>query len=545
MMTQPEKPKKQNLSTVVGSLDKRVDPFYYYFIFAITLILHMYFSTIGWGNTECGHHGFRRCQTAITSYYALKEGFKLAYITPVMGMPWAIPMEFPLYQWISAAFAGITRLPLIQSGRIISLFSFYLLLIPVYLTLSRILAKRYYAFIFLSLILSCPVYIFWSRCFMIESTALMLCVMFLFFLIRYTQKPSLWALAWASAYAILGGLVKITTLAVYFFPAAAILFRQFMQADKGFKTYMRAIMICIILCVIPLTVGYLWIHYTDSIKEMNPIGAKLSSAGLSAWNFGDISAKLSLNTWLELYKKYMVNIFGPAKYLSAPVFLIILTMAAVLNKKYRGYSILSLASFIFPMVLFTNLFYVHDYYWYSNAIWLLLFTGFFISFLAEKPLGSVAVKYIILPGMIFCMYQAYFSVYYDIQRTDDTRVMPIAETIAEYTGENDVLLIYGYDWAPEIPLYSGRKALMIPRWVPSGDPRIAAALNKLKGGAESVKAVIIPDDTIPGDPYTGGFIQRHIDEFDLYYEPIGVYEIPNFYSDYRKYKLYISRDAGK
>ena len=36
--------------------------------------------------------GFRQAQTALTAYWFIREGFALAYQTPVLGYPWAIPL---------------------------------------------------------------------------------------------------------------------------------------------------------------------------------------------------------------------------------------------------------------------------------------------------------------------------------------------------------------------------------------------------------------------------------------------------------------------
>ena len=50
----------------------------------------------GWHGTIRDLHAFRQTQTAITVTYLLKVGPWLAYQTPVLGPPWAIPFEFPL-----------------------------------------------------------------------------------------------------------------------------------------------------------------------------------------------------------------------------------------------------------------------------------------------------------------------------------------------------------------------------------------------------------------------------------------------------------------
>ena len=66
------------------------------------------------------------------------EGLRLDYITPVLGPPWSIPFEFPLYQWLAGGFHALTGYPLDQSGRLVSLVFFYLCLVPWFLLFRRL-----------------------------------------------------------------------------------------------------------------------------------------------------------------------------------------------------------------------------------------------------------------------------------------------------------------------------------------------------------------------------------------------------------------------
>ena len=52
-------------------------------------------------------HYFRQTQTALTAYWLLKGGPWFAYLTPVLGAPWSVPFEFPVYQLITAAVAAM------------------------------------------------------------------------------------------------------------------------------------------------------------------------------------------------------------------------------------------------------------------------------------------------------------------------------------------------------------------------------------------------------------------------------------------------------
>ena len=57
----------------------------------------------GWRNRSLPGNAFRQTQTAITALFVQREhDFALAYPTPVLGKPWSVPFEFPLYQWTVA-----------------------------------------------------------------------------------------------------------------------------------------------------------------------------------------------------------------------------------------------------------------------------------------------------------------------------------------------------------------------------------------------------------------------------------------------------------
>ena len=76
-------------------------------------------------------YGFRQAQTAITSMFMLKEFSFFSYQTPVLGYPWAIPFELPIYQTIVALLCKVTHLDLNVCGRLISWTFCILTLYPV------------------------------------------------------------------------------------------------------------------------------------------------------------------------------------------------------------------------------------------------------------------------------------------------------------------------------------------------------------------------------------------------------------------------------
>ena len=89
-------------------------------LLAVCLVYFLASVSIGWRNTISDAHGFRQSQTAISADVILRGGPWLIYETPVLGPPWTIPFEFPLYQWIVAALTWLTGSAMDSIGRAVS-----------------------------------------------------------------------------------------------------------------------------------------------------------------------------------------------------------------------------------------------------------------------------------------------------------------------------------------------------------------------------------------------------------------------------------------
>jgi hypothetical protein len=99
-------------------------------IFLASLAFMVFSLFKGWHGGIIDLHSFRQTQTAIAVTSLLKGGPWLAYETPVLGPPWSIPMDFPLYQWLVALTAKTGILPVEQSGRLISILMFLVTFYP-------------------------------------------------------------------------------------------------------------------------------------------------------------------------------------------------------------------------------------------------------------------------------------------------------------------------------------------------------------------------------------------------------------------------------
>ena len=91
-------------------------------LFAVALGFNGWAVSAGWKHANLPGHEFRQAQTAVSAYFIQQEhNFSLAYPTPVLGKPWSVPFEFPLYQSIVAGIAAASGLDLDAVGRFVSM----------------------------------------------------------------------------------------------------------------------------------------------------------------------------------------------------------------------------------------------------------------------------------------------------------------------------------------------------------------------------------------------------------------------------------------
>jgi hypothetical protein len=128
-----------------------------------------------WNQPLVGEHGFRQTQTALSVFWLLRGGPWLAYWTPVLGPPWSIPFEFPLFQWIVALLARM-GVGLDPAGRCVAWAFGVLALFPLRRIATHLDIDPW---IVGCLYLASPLYLYWSTAFLIDTCALFLCTEFL------------------------------------------------------------------------------------------------------------------------------------------------------------------------------------------------------------------------------------------------------------------------------------------------------------------------------------------------------------------------------
>ncbi len=438
----------------------------YRILFIFSLMFFLASISIGWNSTLLDYYGFRQTQTAITVSYLLKGGPWLAYETPVLGPPWSIPFEFPLYQWIVASAVKVGGFPIDQSGRFVSVLFFILAIYPIFKILKALKLTTNNILLILSLICFSPQYIFWSRTFMIESTALALSlyylwIVFLYFENRDSSQKKWHILAGVALFGALAGMVKITTYFTFIFGALLLfllqLYRQIKEGtDDKKKLVLVEIKFIFFAFVIPTAATLLWISFADSQKSLNPLADFLTSASLKTWNFGTLADRLSMTTWSLFYQRTITDLIGENKLL-----FIVGYCGLFCNSKYLKIALVSLLLFLIPLCTFTNLHFVHSYYVYGNGIFLIVALGVIIANFVDSDISfKRATGYVLLMIMIICSIAHYYTNFWPAQGATSCYA-EIKKDVDAYTSDKDILLIFGADWSSEMPYYLERRTAMV------------------------------------------------------------------------------------
>lgn len=428
---------------------------------------------------------FRQTQTALTALF-IKPSLQglLSYETPVLGYPWSIPFEFPLYQWIAASLSRVTPLSLDSSGRLTSAV-FGLACIAPSVGLMRLFKiSPIGQSCFVLLYFTSSIYLYWNRTFMIESTALLFTLSALYFYCRARlnlAKPDL--LLDKGTYLdifllltslTLGCLVKVTTA----LPSLALLGLDLLLQAKALfsirlsvgSARVKIFVLCSLCVVVSLIFLKAWLGHSDHIKSLNQFGQSLTSESLKTWNYGTLAQRFSSDLWINVVIKRM---FTPVGFV--PGFLLIagaLTRASTSMtadaRLARSFVLLSVFLAIAPLLAFTNLHVVHHYYQSANQIFLLMAVGASFSLMTSLPsritldtLAFTAVLLIILGNMVdFARSTKYLQ--YSLLKDSDK--LTIARDIASSTDDSSVILVIGDDWSSAFSYHTKRRSLSLPNW---------------------------------------------------------------------------------
>ncbi|MEO5356934.1 MAG: hypothetical protein H7844_06510 [Nitrospirae bacterium YQR-1] len=424
----------------------------------------------------CEDHMFRQTQTAITIHYFVKDGIKLLnYETPLFGPPWKVPFEFPAFQATAALFAmgGISNSD--TACRATNIFYFYVSAVFLYLVSKQFFSEKPLPVFILFYYLYNPYTIYWSRTCLIDYASAAFSLGYFFFtIIFFKNTTKIYCVVFAVIFGTLAYLTKITTVPV-FFPlisgtVAYMLYKR-LRVDSNcivgnfIKENKKIIALLIILFAVPFICGYLWVHYTDYVKNSSLFTSFNSSTNLFQWNYGTFSQRLTLKNWLNIFNYF---------YLMAPGVLVLSAAAGCRfiwrrKGKYALFFILSFLGIILVPFTFFNLYMIHEYYSIALSALVAVVMGislyaFFYEFIGTSKVAVLACILVFtltsLPVAIQKLRLPLFQMRYPPKNT-------LTDFIKTITNDNEYLIITDFSWSSRILYYSNRKGFMVhDKYVP-------------------------------------------------------------------------------
>lgn len=441
-------------------------------------------------------HSFRQCQTAISVPWLAEDldpRRMLVYQTPILGSPWRVPFEFPLYQWCAAVLHRVTGWSVELCCRCVALAFHLACLLPLWRLVRLGGGSPRTWKILASLFLLAPVLHHWSRTALIETTAVYLALEYLAAMVAWSRLGGAWRVAVASVWATLAVLVKVTTFPPFAVAAGLTCLREeWIASSRGRRTVAACGRLALAAAPLAVALAFLvpWLRECDAIKRSNPIAAYNTSAGLAGWNYGTVAQRMSAGLWADtvLLRAVPEAIGWPG--------LGVLTVGVVVllhrgERRAAWVAILLGGLFLLPFVLFTNLHIVHNYYQAANAVWLVAALAVVVDRIANSRPRELAVVLLVicLAGQFHRSLQGYVPME-GIDFSRDAR-LAVARSLRNGLPADDVVMFVGCDWSPEMAFYSGRRAVYIPQWVKLDDVvGIVSSPDRIVGG-QTIGAMVI------------------------------------------------------
>ncbi|MBP2550650.1 hypothetical protein J2858_003590 [Neorhizobium galegae] len=435
-------------------------------VFAVTVVFAVRYAA----QPPLDMYAFRQTQTAISAYWFLKDGFQLGYETPVLGAPWAIPFEFPIYQILVALVTKYLGVPLDVSGRMISYLFLVACVIPVKYIIDALKLNRATFFIFSALFLSSPIYLYWGRSFMIETAALFFTLCYIVYFTKISQGDRSWRIVgYAILFATLGMLQKSTTMLPVFVVTACLFLVQTVVQGKIREDIFSRRNFCLffLLATLPIAIGVAWVSYTDHLKLLNQSAVRLTSANLSAWNWGTLAQRFDPKFYGEvIWSRVMLGNMGG---ILGPLLLMVFVGHTLENRRKTALVVAmsSLAMGLLPFFMFTNLHMVHTYYQSANVLFLIFSVAVALGHFSSSARGSL-IMCAVTTVLVISNYVMFSATYYPAmaQRfTSNDRDYSIGLTLRATLPDAGQFVAYGNDWSSTIGYMAQRKSLTVPNWL--------------------------------------------------------------------------------
>ena len=428
----------------------------FWYLFVGLLAIALRWPTMNFPLSEA--FAFRQMQTTLMIREYMDGGFFQLSPLPLLGPPWQVPMEFPLFQWIAAIGGSLVGASPQIAGRLMALF-FFLVCAALVALIGNRLYSRSVGFTGFVLFLALPFGWQWGNAPLIEFAATAGALGSFYMVMLWIERRSWWLIAALIAALSVVCLVKITTAVVWIIPLIVIAI--FWKRSVGIREVTNRWPL-LIPAMLSSSAGVGWTRFSDVYKANHQFTEFLTSRSLTEWNFGSAEQRLDTLGWSMIFG-YSEAIVGLL------LIFFLLLISALISWRNRAATI-ALAStlFIGPMAFF-NLYYMHGYYLASLYPALVIVMAAGIVGVA-KVIGrdftvSNSARYcVVATAVLGLLVMAWISPEGQLvsQRSSEGLYQfPLAQEIVDNTPVDAGVITVGCDWNPAYSYLSGRKTLML------------------------------------------------------------------------------------
>lgn len=451
------------------------------------------------GNPLLDHYSFRQTQTAITAYWFAQEGIKLPdYPLPVLGRPWTCPLEFPTFQFLVCGL-DLVGLSIDRAARLAAVLVFAACVLVAVRMFARLGSARGTLLSFLGFCALSPFAIVWSRACLVDYTSVLLSLLYLAICLQMASKG--WTARGGVLATLIGSLAavtKVTTLPIYWTPVALVALDSVWQTVAGIRRrssssegtrYGEAVgplLQWAVVLLVPLVCAVVWTHVSDAVKAASPATSWLVSDALGKWNFGSWEQRFALKSWETVTRRiqdvvvpflWPLVLYGIVALFRQPRALVVAVAGLVLGS-------------IATVLVFTNLYVVHDYYlcaitipiWFLAALGLSELGGYYK---ARAWKAGCHASAMVLMAVVSAT-SGYVAPSYDYKAGLASelladQIIPFCEKVKGKVPADQEILVFGDDWNPRIPYYARRKAFMVKEeFIPDSLVSEYVATNRVK-----------------------------------------------------------------
>jgi 4-amino-4-deoxy-L-arabinose transferase-like glycosyltransferase len=393
------------------------------------------------------HQTFRQTQTAFTARVFAEDGIDLLHSKlPVLGPPFELPFELPLFQ-AGAALLIQAGLPDDAAVRTTGMLAFLLGAAMLWLLVRHVISGRAAFFAVVAYVAS-PLSLLYGRASIIDHLAVSAALLFALAAIRWAEEMRFRWLVVGLFGGLICALVKLPTFVIWPLIVLGV------TLDRGFPLKGDRLVGLGAITAAPIAAGTAWTIYADAIKSATPFGSALTTRALTEWNFGTLPQRFDLAEWSTIafiLAGYVIG-FGWLPMLAA-------VPAAARRNGHTLTALAAVAVGVVPILIFFNLYAHHEYYQVATApAWALL-----VGLGAERVVATLRERgMVLIAGSIaftLATTTAFWGLAYRGTNVDPFHFLDMAEQLEQNSSPDELVLVAGDDWLPTTLYYAHRRGL--------------------------------------------------------------------------------------